>query len=62
MTVQELEIERIDRMIRIVSVHRTKKYSPRQRARDKEIVKELQLKLAEFKQNQEKLDPKLALV
>ena len=47
MTIQELEIERIERMIRIVSVHRTKKYSARQRARDKEIVKELQVKLAE---------------
>ena len=62
MTIQQLEIERIERMIRIVSVHRTKKYSARQRERDKEIVKGLQLKLAEFKQNPEKLALKLALV
>ena len=55
MTMHELEIERIERMIRVLSVHRTKKYSARQRVRDKEIVQELQLKLAEFKQNTEKL-------
>ena len=62
MTIEQLEIERIERMIRIVSVHRTKKYSARQRAQDKEIVKRLKLKLAEFKQNPEKLALKLALV
>lgn len=62
MTIQELEIERIERMIRVLSIDRTVKYSARQREQDKEIVKLLQLKLAEFKQNPEKLALKLALV
>lgn len=62
MTIQELEIERIERMIRVLSIDRTVKYSARQREQDKEIVKLLQLKLAEFKQNPEKSALKLALV
>lgn len=53
-TLQQLEIERIERMIRVLSIHRTKKYSAGQRAQDKEIVKGLEAKLAEFKQNPEK--------
>ena len=54
MTIEQIEIERIKRMVRVLSLPRPAKYSSRQRKKDREIIESLTLKLAEMDLIQEK--------
>lgn len=45
MTIEELEIDRIERMIRVLKIPRPVKYSSSSRIRDLEIIQELYKKL-----------------
>jgi hypothetical protein len=54
MTIEELEIDRIERMIRVLSIDRSVKYSSSARIRDLEIIQELNDKLDLIRPEDEK--------